>query len=97
MRYLNAKRILAVFALVLFGGLAIAQDTLNGVPASIVFYADTIVYNAKLVTMDDPSVGLNMPVGTIAQAMAIRDKKSWRWEPMRRSWRWPDPGRKRLM
>jgi predicted amidohydrolase YtcJ len=62
-------------SLVLFCAAAIAQETLNGVPASIVFYPDTIVYNAKLVTMDDDTVAVNSPTGTIAEAMAIRDGK----------------------
>ncbi|MBI4478521.1 MAG: hypothetical protein HY651_00700, partial [Acidobacteria bacterium] len=75
MKYLRARGLFAIAALVLFSGLAMAQQTLNGVPASIVFYPDTIVHNAKLVTMDDATVGINTPVGTIAQAMAIRDGK----------------------
>ncbi|MBI4481347.1 MAG: amidohydrolase family protein [Acidobacteria bacterium] len=36
-------------------------------------YPDVIVYNAKIVTMDDPS--FRSTPGTIVQAMAIRDKK----------------------
>ena len=75
MQCLRARGLMAIAALVLFSGLAIGQETMNNVPASIVFYPDTIVHNAKLVTMDDPSVGINTPVGTIAQAMALRDKK----------------------
>jgi hypothetical protein len=51
-----------------------AQRTLT-VPEELVAYPDMIVYNAKLVTMDDPSFGLNAPIGTIAQAMAIRQGK----------------------
>src|SRR3990172_6770560 len=75
MKYLRASGLYLIAALVLFCGVAMGQETLNGVPASIVFYPDTIVHNAKLVTMDDPTVAINSPTGTIAQAMAIRDKK----------------------
>src|SRR2546427_202980 len=48
-----------------------AQDMVT-VPAEIAAYPDMIVYNGKVVTMDDISFGLNKPIGTIAQAMAIR-------------------------
>src|SRR3990172_6617247 len=75
MNYLRARGLFAIGAWVLFSGLAIGQEATVSVPASLVFYPDTIVHNAKLVTMDDHTVGINTPVGTIAQAMAIRDKK----------------------
>jgi predicted amidohydrolase YtcJ len=61
--------------LVFFCGLAAGQQTLNSVPASIVFYPDTIVHNARLVTMDDDTVAINSSTGTITEAMAIRDGK----------------------
>ena len=41
--------------------------------AGIVIYPDLVVYNAKVVTVDDAS--FNPGVGTIAQAMAIKDGK----------------------
>src|SRR3989337_4067291 len=75
MKDLRASGLYLIAALVLFSGLAMGQETRNNVPASIVFYPDTIVHNAKLVTMDDATVGINTPTGTITQAMAIRDKK----------------------
>ena len=39
--------------------------------AATLGYPQTIVYNAKIVTVDDESFSSNL--GTIAQAMAIRD------------------------
>jgi len=42
-------------------------------PAELTAYPDLILYNGKIVTMDDASFASN--VGTIAQAMAIRDGK----------------------
>ena len=58
----------------LFFGSAHAQETVT-VPAEIVAYPDRIVYNGKIVTMDNTSFGLNTPIGTIAQAMAVRGDK----------------------
>jgi predicted amidohydrolase YtcJ len=75
MRFLKATRVDRMLILVLFCALANGQEVMNGVPASLVFYPDTIVYNAKLVTMDDATVRINSPTGTITQAMAIRDQK----------------------
>ena len=43
------------------------------VPSEVVSYADLVVYNGKLVTMDDRSTDQNP--GRIAQAMAIREGK----------------------
>src|SRR3972149_1336882 len=75
MNYLRARGLFAIGAWVLFCGLAIGQEATVTVPASLVFYPDTIVHNAKLVTVDDASVGINTPTGTNAQAMAIREGK----------------------
>src|SRR4051794_8497020 len=50
---------------------AMAQNMVT-VPEDVVSYPDMIVYNGKVVTMDDTSFGLNTPLGTVAQAMAIR-------------------------
>ncbi len=75
MGFLRITVVYGVANLVIFCALAIGQETLNGVPAELVYYPDTIVYNAKLVTMDDASVGINTPVGTITEAMAVRDGK----------------------
>jgi predicted amidohydrolase YtcJ len=58
----------------LLGNAAAAQQA-GSIPQEVLAYPQMIVHNAKLVTMDDHSFGLNTPVGTIAQAMAIRDGK----------------------
>jgi predicted amidohydrolase YtcJ len=50
-----------------------SQQTLNGVPAELVSYPDTIVYNAKIATMDDAS--LNNSPGRIVTAMATRGER----------------------
>lgn len=57
-----------------FCGRAMGQQMIT-VPADIVAYPDTIVYNAKIVTMDDTSFGLNTPIGTVVEAMAVREGK----------------------
>ncbi len=62
--------ILTICGLLMLGVVAVpAQDTLT-VPANLVQYPDLIVYNGKIVTMDnlDP-LG---PAGTVVEAMAIR-------------------------
>jgi predicted amidohydrolase YtcJ len=43
------------------------------VPASMVNYADTILYNGKVVTMDDRSTSQSL--GKVGQAMAVREGK----------------------
>jgi predicted amidohydrolase YtcJ len=45
----------------------------NNLPSQIISYADTVLFNGKIVTMDND--GTNTNVGTTAQAMAIRDSK----------------------
>jgi predicted amidohydrolase YtcJ len=56
----------------LFTLAARAQQAVSVSP-DVVAYPDIIVHNGKVVTMDDTSFGLNKPIGTIAEAMAIRD------------------------
>lgn len=51
---------------------AAAQQTVS-VPPQVVSYADMVVYNGKVMTMDDRSI--QPDPGTIAQAMAIRNGK----------------------
>ena len=60
--------------LLLLPAIAGAQEMVTA-PAEIVAYPDMIVYNGKIVTMDDTSFGLNTPLGTIGEAMAIREGK----------------------
>jgi predicted amidohydrolase YtcJ len=74
MRFPGLTGLLVIANFVAFSGLAIGQQTVT-VPIEVVNYPDLIVYNAKVVTMDDHSVGLNTPVGTIAEALAVRDGK----------------------
>lgn len=51
---------------------AIAQERVN-VPVAIVAYPDLVLYNGKVVTMDDRSQGPSS--GHIYQAIAIRDRR----------------------
>ena len=75
MTLLKALRLCGGLAtLVLFCGVAVAQETVT-VPVELAAYPDMILYNAKIVTMDDHSFGLNTPVGTIAEAMGVKDGK----------------------
>jgi predicted amidohydrolase YtcJ len=50
----------------------LAQQTVS-VSTDVVAYPEIIVHNGKIVTMDDTSFGLNRPIGSTAEAMAIRD------------------------
>src|SRR5688500_18479982 len=74
MNFRGLARIYSLLSLIVFSGMALAQQTVP-VPVELVGYPDLIIYNSKVVTMDDPSFGLNKPVGTIAQAMAVRGGK----------------------
>ncbi|HWP86103.1 MAG TPA: amidohydrolase family protein [Terriglobia bacterium] len=56
-------------ALFLFGAARVSAQNVT-VPLALVTYPDLIIYNAKIVTMDDPS--LNSTTGKIVQAMAVR-------------------------
>jgi predicted amidohydrolase YtcJ len=68
MKFINLRA--SLLCLLLVPMLSLAQDNSLG---SILGYPDTIIYNAKIVTMDDP--GFNTSPGTIYQAMAVRDDK----------------------
>ena len=60
--------------LILMAGIGVrAQQTLNGVPAELVTYPDLILFNGKIVTMNDPT--LNNSVGQTVTAMAIRKER----------------------
>ena len=58
-----------IWGVVAYGTMGLAQDVT--VPARLVDYPEMILYNGKIVTMDDTSFTSN--VGTIAEAMAVRD------------------------
>src|SRR5258705_13188287 len=60
-----------VWSVILFTGSGLAQNVTA--PAKLVDYPTMILYNGKIVTMNDTSFTSN--VGTIVQAMAIRDGK----------------------
>ena len=62
------RALAGVAGMVLLGGVGFAQQVTA--PAILVGYPDQIIYNAKIATMDDPS--LNPTTGRIAQAMAVR-------------------------
>jgi predicted amidohydrolase YtcJ len=66
----SATRVL-MFSL-LMATLTAAQER-QSVPVAIIAYPDTILYNGKIVTMDDG--GFNQNVGRTVQAIAIRDRK----------------------
>jgi predicted amidohydrolase YtcJ len=54
----------------LAGTVVFAQQSLNNVPAELVSYPDTIVYNGKIITATDTS--LSNSLGRTVQAMAIK-------------------------
>ncbi len=58
-----------IWSVVSYGTMGWAQNVT--VPSRLVDYPEMILYNGKIVTMDDTSFTSN--VGTIAEAMAVRD------------------------
>ena len=60
---------MVLFLAALVPGLVQAQD----IPSDLIVYPDLIVYNAKIVSMDD--YGINSNVGSTYRALAVRDKK----------------------
>lgn len=52
-----------------------AQGTIT-VPQDLVVYPELIVYNGKIVTMNDSEINSN--IGTIMEAMAVRDGRVWK-------------------
>src|SRR5689334_22179534 len=71
------RRIIGIFSgifpgVLILGSLALAQSTVT-VPTAIVAYPELILYNGKIVSMDDTSSGPSP--GTIYQAIAVRDRK----------------------
>ena len=64
-----ARLVLAVLVAFSMATFLRAQDSVT-VPRKLVIYPSLIVYNGKIVTMDDESTTTNL--GTIVEAMAIR-------------------------
>ena len=72
------KSILAILVLSTSTGLnaqgMVSSDVMDAaqrLPAEMVTFADTVLYNGHIVSMDDADI--NTSPGTIAQAMAIHD------------------------
>ena len=59
-----------VFGIMLIAASVRGQQSVT-VPTELVYYPDLIIYNGKIVTMDDAS--LNNSPGRTFEAMAIRD------------------------
>ena len=70
MARLIRKALLAFAALMLTAAGMQAQEMLNNVPAQLVGYPELIIYNAKIMTMNDKT--LSSDVGQQVQAMAVR-------------------------
>jgi hypothetical protein len=85
-RFVFLSIVLSVFC-----GVASAQRTVT-VPESVVAYPEMILYNGKVVTMDDTSFGLNTQVGRVVQAIAVGREKSRPWEAMTKFWPWRGRG-----
>ena len=69
---LSRSGLFVVLGLVLLSqSMAWAQQRIAGLPAGVLAFADQIVHNGKVVSMDDTSK--EPRVGTVVQAMAIRD------------------------
>src|SRR5438105_2703281 len=62
---------LLLIGVLVLAAAGMAQNMVT-VSEDVVSFPDMIVYNGKVVTMDDTSFGLNTPIGSTAQAMAIR-------------------------
>lgn len=71
MRKTNSSGFLTrvLFLAALVPGVVQAQD----IPSDLIVYPDLVVYNAKIVSMDD--YGINSNVGSTYRAIAVRDKK----------------------
>ena len=65
----SSLTIMALFLAALVPGMVQAQD----IPSDLIVYPDLIVYNAKIVSMDDYDINSN--VGSTYRAIAVRDKR----------------------
>ena len=62
-----------LIALVLFAGAVAGRSQTVTAPLELVKYPEMVIYNGKILTMDDVSFTSN--VGTVVQAIAVRDGK----------------------
>jgi predicted amidohydrolase YtcJ len=74
MQFRKSFAVYVIPIILLFYADAMAQDS-KDLPPEVLAYPDLIVYNGKVVTMDDKSFGLNTSIGTVGQAMAVREGK----------------------
>ncbi|MCZ6485709.1 MAG: amidohydrolase family protein [Acidobacteria bacterium] len=76
MHFVNSARTLPV----LLFGLVCLSFTLKAQTSSahqeLITYPELIIYNGKVVSMDDPEINSN--VGTVAEAIVVRDGKVWK-------------------
>ena len=63
--------VMPMFAVIASGALYSQGITAQGLPDILVKYPELIVHNAKIITVDDNEYNSNL--GTIAQAMAVRE------------------------
>ena len=61
------------FLMLVSGAMVHAQQTLSGVPSELVNYPELIIFNGKIMTMDDAS--LSNALGRTVQALAVRGDK----------------------
>ena len=69
----HLRRLAASMVFLSMFALSSVAQTLNNVPEAIVSYPDLILYNGKIVTMDDAS--LSNSIGKTVQAMAVREDR----------------------
>jgi predicted amidohydrolase YtcJ len=67
------NRVLYVLAIIAVSAASAFAQQRATVPVSIIAYPELIIHNAKVVTMDN--IQMNTELGTIVQAVAIRDRK----------------------
>ena len=73
MIYILRQAGLVILGVMLLGVSVRGQQGLNNVPPELVAYPDFIIFNGKIVTMDDAS--LNDSPGSTVEAMAVREDR----------------------